>query len=366
MENERQEEKPQVEGGISLFKILVIVLLIIIVGLLVYMYRVEYRNYDKIDTNSNRTMHAEEDFYYKGVPDEVNDERYYDDMYYPEDEYYKKPDYKSSYDGVYTSQPKTIQYVSQPHEVDEVLKSDYEEQKKKIDDFNATKKSNITLANIYTDSENRLSYTYELMNNNAEPVENICLQVVFYDNTNKIIAVEDLYFDFIPANSSAYSIGNLNNLNYAKYDYLVSKTYHRGVTEYSKDKLEYEVTPDNSEFGEYSAMVKNNTDKDLNALFRATYVDAEGKIIRIEDNYVYLSANPNATNLLDKIKDAFSESEEPEYAYYEGNVNFSKFLFGKDEYREDPVPYGTCSVEIVAAYRYDDYDVVPETDMSAY
>ena len=350
MENERQEEKPQVQGGVSLFKILIIVSLIIIIGLLVYLYRIEYRNYDLINTDYYNPNNSEDEFYYKGIPDEVSGGDYYKD--YINDEY-ESIDYGVSYDGEYTSQPKTMEYHMQRWEIDEEDKNYSDELNKKIEEFNAKYKNNILLSNIYTDSASRLAYTYELTNNNTEPIENIDLYVVFYDENGKIVSTENVYYDFIPASGTAYRVGIVGNLKYAKYDYLICKNYPRGVTEYPKDSIEYEVIPDDTEFAEYSVVVRNKSNTDMDALFRATYKDESGKIIHVEDSYIYLDKK---SDVLDKVKDFVSGDDMSEYEDYKGTIGFTKDLFGENEYGGDPVPYKTCDIELISTYRYDDYD----------
>lgn len=349
MDNEGQNEKPQVEGGISLFKILVIILLLMIIGLLVYMYKIEYSNYDDIEIDPTDMEEIyDDDFYYKGVPDVVEDEAYYE-----------KPDYKSAYNGTYSSQPKTFEYKAQTLEIDEQMKIEAEEQKKKIEEFNTTQKSNIVLSNIYSDSENRLAYTYELTNYNLVPEDNISVQVIFYDETGKAIATEELYYEYIPAKSSAYNRGTLHDIKYSKYDYLIEKSYDRGVEACPKESIEYEIGENPEEPDTYLVNIKNISRDDINAFFKATYKDETGKIICVENCGIYLDGNPNV--LMGKIQDLFkNEDDLPDFIYYESTANFSKTLVGPDDYREDPVPYKTCEIEYVSAYRYDDYSTSGE------
>ena len=332
MDNERQNEKPQVEGGISLFKILVIVLLVMIVGLLIYMYRIEYSKYDDIDANPTEIENTDNgNFYYKGIPDVVEDDAINDEK-----------DSDILFGGNYSSTPKSFEYKPETVDVDENQKKAHEEQKKKIEEFNTTRRGNIVLSNIYSDSENRLAYTYELTNNNSVPEANITMQVVFYDETGKAIANDEVYFEYIPAKSTAYEIGELNNIKYSRYDFIINESFHREVEECDKGKLEYEIR-DEKYSESYFAYGKNNSPDDLKALFRATYKDETGKIIRVEDRGMYLDVNPDGE--------------------YIPSETFPKYVFGQNEYREDPVPYKTCDIEFISAYRFSDYDVVPSEFM---
>jgi len=332
MDNERQNEKPQVEGGISLFKILVIILLLMIIGLLIYMYKVEYSKYDEIDANPTDTEEtSDDDFYYKGIPDVVEDDANYEE-WNPE----------IFFTGEYTSKPKSFEYKAKTIEVDENQKKEQEEQKKKIEEFNTTRKSNIVLSNVYTDLENRLAYTYELTNNNPIPEANITMQVVFYDEAGKPIANDDVYFEYIPAKSSAFEIGELNNIKFSRYECIINKSFHRDVEECAKEKIEYEIQEekDSESFFVYG---KNDSTDDLKALFRAKYKDEAGQIIRVEDRKMYLDG------ITDNDTSISSES-------------FPKYMFGPNDFREDPVPYKTCDIEFVSAYRFKDYDE-PQEDV---
>ena len=68
-ENKRKEENV-VSSGISLFKILLIIVIAIVLGLLVYLYKSDAKRMENI-SNPSTSASSTENFYYQGLPEEV-------------------------------------------------------------------------------------------------------------------------------------------------------------------------------------------------------------------------------------------------------------------------------------------------------
>ncbi len=327
MEDERKNENP-VNSGVSLFKILLIALLVIVVGLLFYMYNKENEVYDDdrlFDSSEN------ENFYYKGVPDRVEDSK---------ERHIKDTDVGRVTD--MSSESKVFEY-----EEDE----SYAE-KKYLDNFNSTLKNNIVLTKATPSVGDKNEVIYEITNNNAEPIGDFDMKIAFFDAAGKLIDIDDINVDFISANSTTYESSYIHGMQpFARYDYIVTKDYYYDRYIECKDAIKYEITED-KEMDDYVVKVENISNDNLEkAIFQAKYYDAAGNIIHVDEDYVYLYEYEDEEEDGGFFGKIISKGEETDYD--ENELRFSKHLYD-DDYNE--IPYAKCEITFYTAYRIEEVD----------
>ena len=268
--------------------------------------------------------------------------------------------YKESYGNIpenlkYTSTSKTYNYVQNTYENDDYAEFEAEKLNKKIEEFNTKQKSNIVIDAVYADPDNKLAFTYEITNNNSEPVGGFKVVTVYYNESNEIINIDYVFIDYIGANSHIYQSGEIKSFPYSEYKTSIVKTDGNELFA-NQNNIEFEAIEDDTELANYCVYVKNNSAQPTNAMFRAIYKDKDGKVIHAEREYVYLDGKTDGKESKQMISDDESD-EDYEYDYepvYESYVLFEKDLFNPESYESTPVPYETVEVDFESTYSYDE------------
>ncbi len=323
MGDEREEKNP-VSTGVSLFKVLLIIVLIIIVGLLFYVYKHENEVYNDDDYFPST---EETDFYYKGIPERVDDENEMTEEFYKDEKY--------------SSTSRTFDYS----EDDGFYDDDYyteEEEKQVIEKFNTSLKNNLVLTKVIKSVEDKDYVILEITNNNAEAVDDFYIDLAFYGADNKLLGVCDEQVEYIKANSVTYVEADIGNINFARYEYSFKKERAlRELTECEKD-IQYEISEDESETY-YIVNVRNISNHDVRFIFQAKYYDATGNVIYVQ------SENSDVSPKKETEKGLFKNTvdDEEEYDSSTDEIYFSKYLSAYDTY--DEIKYAKCEITLYVA-----------------
>lgn len=146
-----------------------------------------------------------------------------------------------------------------------------------------SQKANIVIQDVFFSKNKELIVA--ILNGNNEPITDLKLEVIFYDDENKPIEIDSATLGILEKDTEAYLKFIETPEKFERYEFLISKDYYWYKNlEYVSDKISYE-TVENAEYT--SLVVKNNYSKTISEIdFQIVYYDKNDNVIDVETVYV--------------------------------------------------------------------------------
>lgn len=190
---------------------------------------------------------------------------------------------------------------------------DYEVISENEDNFEEESK-NLKIIKEFQDVNKNLGII--LNNQNENTVTGILVQVIFYNNENKPIKINDYVINILEPNLDYYIIFNENPENFERYEFLITKEYEDPSIKSLKNSITYDVKDKNE--NEIVITGENSSSETIKELeFFLIYYDENNNILGVDTIYEY-DIDKNNKFKIESYKGMYDDNyEEINYERYE-------------------------------------------------
>lgn len=190
---------------------------------------------------------------------------------------------------------------------------DYEVISENEDNFEEESK-NLKIIKEFQDVNKNLGII--LNNQNENTVTGILVQVIFYNNENKPIKINDYVINILEPNLDYYIIFNETPENFERYEFLITKEYEDPSIKSLKNSITYDVKDKNE--NEIVITGENSSSETIKELeFFLIYYDENNNILGVDTIYEY-DIDKNNKFKIESYKGMYDDNyEEINYERYE-------------------------------------------------
>lgn len=190
---------------------------------------------------------------------------------------------------------------------------DYEVISEDEDNFEEESK-NLKIIKEFQDVNKNLGII--LNNQNKNTVTGILVQVIFYNNENKPIKINDYVINILEPNLDYYIIFNETPENFERYEFLITKEYEDPSIKSLKNSITYDVKDKNG--NEIVITGENSSSETIKELeFFLIYYDENNNILGVDTIYEY-DIDKNNKFKIESYKGMYDDNyEEINYERYE-------------------------------------------------